>query len=130
MADKQMRLDRERFENIYREHFDRVAAYLLARADRDLAADALSRTLPLAARSMEHSEALADRTLDLFKGPLQSSPPEAPDPLGVRPQRRACTIARSVLMYVHFSAGRRGESLLWATFAALYPVWASRLKIP
>ncbi|HTC59829.1 MAG TPA: RNA polymerase sigma factor [Solirubrobacteraceae bacterium] len=44
MADKEMRLDRERFEDIYREHFDRVASYLLARADRDLAADALSRT--------------------------------------------------------------------------------------
>jgi RNA polymerase sigma-70 factor, ECF subfamily len=44
MADKETRLDRERFEKIYREHFDRVAAYLLARADRDLAADALSRT--------------------------------------------------------------------------------------
>jgi RNA polymerase sigma-70 factor (ECF subfamily) len=50
MADKEMRLDRERFENIYREHFDRVAAYLLARADRDLAADALSKTFEVAWR--------------------------------------------------------------------------------
>jgi RNA polymerase sigma-70 factor, ECF subfamily len=50
MADKRMRPDRERFENIYREHFDRVAAYLLARADRDLAADALSKTFEVAWR--------------------------------------------------------------------------------
>ncbi|HEV7937433.1 MAG TPA: RNA polymerase sigma factor [Solirubrobacteraceae bacterium] len=50
MADKQMRLARERFEKIYREHFDRVAAYLLARADRDLAADALSKTFEVAWR--------------------------------------------------------------------------------
>jgi RNA polymerase sigma-70 factor, ECF subfamily len=50
MADKEMRLDRERFEDIYREHFDRVAAYLLARADRDLAADALSKTFEVAWR--------------------------------------------------------------------------------
>lgn len=50
MADKEMRLDRERFEDIYREHFDRVASYLLARADRDLAADALSRTFEVAWR--------------------------------------------------------------------------------
>ncbi len=50
MADKEMRLDRERFENIYRDNFDRVAAYLLARADRDLAADALSRTFEVAWR--------------------------------------------------------------------------------
>jgi RNA polymerase sigma-70 factor (ECF subfamily) len=50
MADKQMRLDRERFEKIYKEDFDRVAAYLLARADRDLAADALSRTFEVAWR--------------------------------------------------------------------------------
>ncbi|HEY3971287.1 MAG TPA: RNA polymerase sigma factor [Solirubrobacteraceae bacterium] len=50
MADKQTRLDRERFEKIYREHFDRVAAYLLARANRDLAADALSRTFEVAWR--------------------------------------------------------------------------------
>jgi RNA polymerase sigma-70 factor, ECF subfamily len=50
MANEEMRLDRERFENIYREHFDRVAAYLLARADRDMAADALSRTFEVAWR--------------------------------------------------------------------------------
>jgi RNA polymerase sigma-70 factor (ECF subfamily) len=50
MVDKDMQLDRARFENIYRRHFDRVAAYLLARADRDLAADALSRTFEVAWR--------------------------------------------------------------------------------
>jgi RNA polymerase sigma-70 factor, ECF subfamily len=50
MADKEMRLDRERFEKIYKQDFDRVAAYLLARADRDLAADALSRTFEVAWR--------------------------------------------------------------------------------
>src|ERR1700722_9056353 len=45
MADNdRRRLTGEPFEDIYREHFDRVAAYLLARADRDLAADALSKT--------------------------------------------------------------------------------------
>jgi len=50
MVDKDMQLDHARFENIYRKHFDRVAAYLLARADRDLAADALSRTFEVAWR--------------------------------------------------------------------------------
>ncbi len=48
MVDKDMQLDHARFENIYRKYFDRVAAYLLARADRDLAADALSRTFKVA----------------------------------------------------------------------------------
>lgn len=44
------RLERERFEGLYREHFSRVAAYLLARADRDLAGDALARTFEVAWR--------------------------------------------------------------------------------
>lgn len=43
-------LGSERFEAIYREHFERVSAYLLARADRDPAADALSRTFEIAWR--------------------------------------------------------------------------------
>ncbi|HYM55590.1 MAG TPA: RNA polymerase sigma factor [Solirubrobacteraceae bacterium] len=34
----------QRFERLYEEHFDRVAAYLLARSDPDTAADALART--------------------------------------------------------------------------------------
>jgi RNA polymerase sigma-70 factor (ECF subfamily) len=54
MADRDPRaLDRERFEAIYREHFERVAAYLLARADRDVAADALSRTFEIAWRRID-----------------------------------------------------------------------------
>ena len=45
MADyRERQLEQQRFESIYREHFNRVAAYLLARADRELAADALSKT--------------------------------------------------------------------------------------
>ncbi len=38
------------FERIYADSFDRVAAYLLARADPGLAADALSRTFEIAWR--------------------------------------------------------------------------------
>lgn len=51
MADNdERRLEHQQFERIYREHFDRVASYLLARADRDLAAEALSRTFEVAWR--------------------------------------------------------------------------------
>lgn len=39
-----------RFERLYREHFDRVAAYLLSRADRAAAEDALARTFEIAWR--------------------------------------------------------------------------------
>jgi RNA polymerase sigma-70 factor (ECF subfamily) len=42
--------DKQRFERLYREHFDRVAAYLLSRADRGLAEDALARTFEVAWR--------------------------------------------------------------------------------
>lgn len=42
--------DAERFERLYAQHFDRVAAYLLARADRDGAADALAGTFEVAWR--------------------------------------------------------------------------------
>jgi RNA polymerase sigma-70 factor, ECF subfamily len=41
---RRARDDAERFERIYAQHFERVAAYLLARADRDVAADALAAT--------------------------------------------------------------------------------------
>ena len=44
------KLDRERFEDVYEKHFERVASYLLARADHDVAADALSRTFEIAWR--------------------------------------------------------------------------------
>jgi RNA polymerase sigma-70 factor (ECF subfamily) len=42
--------DAERFERIYAQHFERVAAYLLARTDRDSAADALAATFEVAWR--------------------------------------------------------------------------------
>lgn len=42
--------DAERFEVLFREYFERVGAYLLARADRATAADALSRTFEIAWR--------------------------------------------------------------------------------
>jgi RNA polymerase sigma-70 factor (ECF subfamily) len=42
--------DEQRFERLYREHFDRVAAYLLSRADRTLTEDALGRTFEVAWR--------------------------------------------------------------------------------
>jgi RNA polymerase sigma-70 factor (ECF subfamily) len=42
--------DAMRFERLYDEHFDRVAAYLLARVDRDAAADALAATFEVAWR--------------------------------------------------------------------------------
>jgi RNA polymerase sigma-70 factor (ECF subfamily) len=45
--------DRERFEELYRRNFKRVAAYLLARADRDLADDALTATFEVAWRRLD-----------------------------------------------------------------------------
>jgi RNA polymerase sigma-70 factor (ECF subfamily) len=42
----------QRFERLYREHFDRVAAYLLSRADRGLAEEAIARTFEIAWRRM------------------------------------------------------------------------------
>lgn len=51
MADDDTRqVERQRFEVLYREHFNRVACYLLARADRELASEALSRTFEVAWR--------------------------------------------------------------------------------
>lgn len=44
--------EQQRFERLYREHFDRVAAYLLSRADRGLAEDAIARTFEIAWRRM------------------------------------------------------------------------------
>ena len=40
------------FEQLYAKSFDRVAAYLVARADRELAADALARTFEIAWRRL------------------------------------------------------------------------------
>jgi RNA polymerase sigma-70 factor, ECF subfamily len=45
-----MRGDATRFERLYDEHFERVAAYLLARTDREAAADALAGTFEVAWR--------------------------------------------------------------------------------
>ncbi|HEY1834763.1 MAG TPA: sigma-70 family RNA polymerase sigma factor [Solirubrobacteraceae bacterium] len=42
--------DKEAFERIHRQTFDRLAAYVLARADRDVAADAIARTYEIAWR--------------------------------------------------------------------------------
>jgi RNA polymerase sigma-70 factor (ECF subfamily) len=42
--------EREAFERLYRDSFDRLAAYVLARADRDAAADVLARTYEIAWR--------------------------------------------------------------------------------
>jgi hypothetical protein len=51
MADDDVRwLERQRFEKLYREQFGRVAAYLAARADRDLAGEAISSTFEIAWR--------------------------------------------------------------------------------
>lgn len=51
MADDDTRwVERKRFEDLYREQFNRIAAYLLARAERDLATEALSRTFEVAWR--------------------------------------------------------------------------------
>jgi RNA polymerase sigma-70 factor (ECF subfamily) len=44
--------DRQRFERLYAEHFDRVAAYLIARTDRESAGDALARTFEIAWRRL------------------------------------------------------------------------------
>jgi RNA polymerase sigma-70 factor, ECF subfamily len=43
----------ERFERVYEDHFQRVAAYLLARSDRALAQDALARTFEVAWRRID-----------------------------------------------------------------------------
>jgi RNA polymerase sigma-70 factor (ECF subfamily) len=43
----------ELFERFYRDHFQRVAAYLLTRSDRALAQDALARTFEIAWRRMD-----------------------------------------------------------------------------
>jgi RNA polymerase sigma-70 factor (ECF subfamily) len=40
----------QRFERLYEEYFGRVAAYLLSRADRTFAEDALARTFEVAWR--------------------------------------------------------------------------------
>lgn len=46
--------DRRRFERLYAAHFDRVAAYLLARSDdRDAAADSVARTFEIAWRRLD-----------------------------------------------------------------------------
>ena len=51
MANDDVRwLERQRFEKVYREQFGRVAAYLAARADRDLASEAISKTFEIAWR--------------------------------------------------------------------------------
>src|ERR1700691_4576371 len=42
--------DEQRFERFYNEHYERVAAYLLGRAGRDHAQDALARTFEVAWR--------------------------------------------------------------------------------
>ena len=44
--------DEQRFERLYEQHFERVAAYLLARTDRDSAAEALARTFEIAWRRL------------------------------------------------------------------------------
>jgi RNA polymerase sigma-70 factor, ECF subfamily len=44
---------RQRFERLYAEHFDRVAAYLLARVDREVAGDALTATFEVAWRRID-----------------------------------------------------------------------------
>jgi RNA polymerase sigma-70 factor (ECF subfamily) len=49
---KMAKRNEQRFEHLYGEHFDRVAAYLLSRADRGLAEEALARTFEVAWRRM------------------------------------------------------------------------------
>lgn len=44
--------DQRRFERLYAQHFDPVARYLLARTDRESAADALARTFEIAWRRL------------------------------------------------------------------------------
>jgi RNA polymerase sigma-70 factor (ECF subfamily) len=43
-------MQHRQFEELYERHFDRVAAYVLARTDRDTAADVLNRTFEVAWR--------------------------------------------------------------------------------
>jgi RNA polymerase sigma-70 factor (ECF subfamily) len=43
-------VDDKRFEQLYHQHFHRVAAYLLARSDREFAEEALARTFEVAWR--------------------------------------------------------------------------------
>lgn len=45
--------DERRFERLYSQHHDRVAAYLLSRTDRESAQDALSRTFEIAWRRFD-----------------------------------------------------------------------------
>lgn len=45
--------DERRFERLYDQHHDRVAAYLLSRTDRESAQDALSRTFEIAWRRFD-----------------------------------------------------------------------------
>ncbi len=42
--------DEQRFERLHREHYDRLAAYLLRRADREVAEEVLARTFEIAWR--------------------------------------------------------------------------------
>jgi len=44
--------DEQRFERLYEQHFERVTAYLLARTDRDSAAEAVARTFEIAWRRL------------------------------------------------------------------------------
>jgi RNA polymerase sigma-70 factor (ECF subfamily) len=44
--------DEQRFERLYEQHFHRVASYLLARTNRDSAADAVARTFEIAWRRL------------------------------------------------------------------------------
>jgi len=44
--------DRRRFERLYEQQFDRVAGYLVARTDRDSAAEAVARTFEIAWRRL------------------------------------------------------------------------------
>jgi RNA polymerase sigma-70 factor (ECF subfamily) len=44
--------DEQRFDRLYKQHFNRVASYLLARTNRDSAAEALARTFEIAWRRL------------------------------------------------------------------------------
>jgi RNA polymerase sigma-70 factor (ECF subfamily) len=44
--------DEQRFERLYEQHFNRVASYLLARTNRDAAAEAVARTFEIAWRRL------------------------------------------------------------------------------
>ena len=44
--------DEQLFERVYEQHFERVAAYVLARTDRDSAAEAVARTFEIAWRRL------------------------------------------------------------------------------